>query len=116
MSNVGENFRNVGSDAKERLAGDLQNIKSNFSQLKSDVGQIVSNAVGAGKTSARDGVEAARSQANAAVDRARGEYEHLKARGNDQIDQLGSLIAEKPVTSTLVAFGVGFLVAKILTR
>lgn len=115
-SNPPENFRAVQSDAKERLTSDLNDLKSNFAQLKSDVGQIVGNALGAGKSQARGGVDAARGQANAAVDRAREEYEHLKTKGNDQFEQLTEVISERPLTSALVAFGVGFIVAKVLIR
>ena len=115
MSNP-DSFRGVRDDAKERLSSDLNQLKSNFAQLKSDVSQIVGNALGAGKTQARGGVEAAKGQANMAVDRAREEYEHLKAKGNDQFEQLTDLISERPVASALVAFGVGFIVAKVLIR
>lgn len=116
MSNAPDNFRSVKDDAKERLASDLSGLKSNFNQLKSDVSTIVSNAIGAGRSQAQGGADAAREQANAAVDRARAGYEDLKAKGNDQFEQLTDIIAEKPVTSALVAFGVGFIVAKFLTR
>ena len=116
MTNPSESFRGVRDDAKERIQGDLQNLKSNFSQLKSDVSTIVGNALGAGKTTAQGGVDTARTQANAAVDRAKQEYEHLKAKGTDQYEQLGQLIGEKPVTSALIAFGVGFVLAKFMTR
>jgi ElaB/YqjD/DUF883 family membrane-anchored ribosome-binding protein len=116
MSNPSDSFRAVQSDAKDRLASDFSDLKSNFAQLRSDVGAIVGNALGAGKAQARGGVDAARGQANVAVDRAREEYEHLKAKGSDQYEQLGEFISERPVTSALIAFGVGFIVAKVLVR
>ena len=116
MSNPAENFRGVRDDARERLSSDLSDLKSNFNQLKSDVGKIVSNALGATKSTAQGGVESARGQANAAVDRARQSYDDLKTKGTDQYEQIGQMISEKPVTSALIAFGVGFVVAKFLTR
>ena len=54
--------------------------------------------------------------AEAATLRRKQILENLKAKGNDQFEQLGQTIGEKPMTSALVAFGVGFLVAKLLTR
>lgn len=116
MSSAQDNFRGVREDARERIQSDLNALKSNFSQLKSDVSTIVANAVGATKSSARGGADVARDQANAAVGRARESYEDLKAKGNDQYEHLGQLIGERPMTAALVAFGVGFVLAKFLTR
>lgn len=116
MNSAQDNFRGVSDDAKERIQNDLRDLKANFSQLKSDVVKIVSNAVGATKSTARGGVDSARDQANAAVDRAREGYEDLKAKGADQYEHVGQLISEKPLAAALMAFGVGFVLAKFLTR
>ena len=116
MSNMRENFRGVKDDARERLSGDLDILKTGLAQLTSDVGHVLGSIFGAGKSSAREGVETARSQATSAVDRAKEGYEDLRAKGNDSIEQLGDTIGERPMTSALIAFGVGFVLAKILTR
>jgi ElaB/YqjD/DUF883 family membrane-anchored ribosome-binding protein len=116
MSTAQDNFRAVRDDARERMQNDLHELKSNFRQLKSDFATIVANAVGATKSSAKGSVDAARDQANAAVGKARDGYEDLKAKGTDQYEHLGQIIGEKPVVSALVAFGVGFVLAKFLTR
>lgn len=116
MSNAQESFRGVRDDARDRLQSDLNDLKSNFRQLKSDVQTIVGNAIGATKSQARGGVNAAKEQANAAVDRARQSYDDLKSRGAEQYEHIGNLIGDKPLTSALIAFGVGFVLAKFLTR
>jgi ElaB/YqjD/DUF883 family membrane-anchored ribosome-binding protein len=116
MSTAQDSFRGVRDDARERIQSDLRDLKNNFNQLKNDVSTIVANAVGATKSSARGSVDVARDQANAAVERARESYEELKAKGTDQYAHLGQLVGDRPVTSALVAFGVGFVLAKFLTR
>lgn len=110
------NFSDVKDDAKERFSADLDQLKAGFSQLKSDVSTILHNALGAGRQQARAGTETVRGQANAAVDRVKDGYHDLKDRGNAQLDSLTDTIGERPVTSALIAFGVGFLIAKVLTR
>jgi ElaB/YqjD/DUF883 family membrane-anchored ribosome-binding protein len=116
MSSAQENFRQVKDDAKERFATDLEQLKANFGQLRRDVSQVLHDALGAGKSSARGGLDSAKDYAQTGVERVKDGYDDLKHRGQDQLDQLGQFVSEKPVASALIAFGVGFVLAKLMGR
>lgn len=109
-------FKDVKEESRERLSADLEHLKSSFAQLKDDVAHLVRTSMGAGKA----GVQAVRSQAgssvSSAVDDVKDRVQAMTDRGQQQVEQLGSLVTERPLTSALVAFGVGFVVAKLLSR
>lgn len=116
MSTLNDNLNDVKSDAKERLGSDYESLKNSFAQLRSDVTTILQNAVGAGKSAGGSVAGTVSEQASGYVGQAKEQYNNLRDRGTQQVEQIGTQIGERPMTSALIAFGVGFLVAKILTR
>lgn len=116
MSIDTEKLRDVKDEARERLTADLEHLKKSFSQLKGDVAHLLKTSVGAGKAS----VHSVRDQAGDAVGEAREKLHdltgNLKDKGQEKIEHIGDLVSERPLTSALVAFGVGFVIAKILSR
>lgn len=109
-------FKDVKDESRERLSADLEQLKSSFSQLKDDVAHLVRTSVGAGKAS----MHAARSQAGSsvgsAVDDVKDHIQDFTERGQKKVEHFGELVSERPLTSALVAFGVGFVIAKLLHR
>lgn len=111
MSNP-STLKDVKEESRERFSADLENLKSSFSQLKNDVAHLIKTSVGTGKASA----SVVKDQAGSAVGDAKEKMHALTDRGQKQVEELGEIIGERPLTSALVAFGVGFLVAKLLSR
>lgn len=111
MSNP-STFQGVKEESKERLSADLENLKSSFAALRDDVAHLIKTSVGASKASAH----AVKDQAGSAVGDVKDKVHELTDRGQKQVEEFGELLSERPLTSALVAFGVGFILAKILSR
>jgi ElaB/YqjD/DUF883 family membrane-anchored ribosome-binding protein len=112
MASVVEQVKQQTSQHSDRLSEDLEQLKSSFGQLRSDVTDLLTRAMGFG----RHGAYMARDGASAAVDVARSRLSDLKDRGYEGVQSVEQRIEENPLTSALIAFGVGFVLAKILTR
>ena len=95
-----------------RMSDDVESIKSSFSQLRRDVMDLLSNAFGLGKSSA----EYAKGNAAHAVEAMKSRLNDFKDRGAEQLGSVEKRIEDNPLPAALIAFGVGFVVAKILTR
>ncbi len=115
MSAIKDDLRNIKDDAKDRLTGDISELKSSFAKLRSDVMTLLSDSVGVGKSVGKSGKAAMSDQATSAVDGLRDEFDHLKDRGAESLDALGKKIGDNPVASAMIAVGVGFVLAKLFT-
>jgi ElaB/YqjD/DUF883 family membrane-anchored ribosome-binding protein len=107
-----DDLRNIKDDAKDRFSGDIAELRSSFTKLRSDVMNLLSDSVGVGKS----GSSAVRDQAGAAVDGLKHQLGDLQERGSESIDALGKKISENPVASALIAVGAGFILAKLFTH
>ena len=116
MSNFSSDVKDVKSDAKDRLAADFDQLKQNFSQFRDDVSDILKNAVGIGKKNASAVKGQAGDAATTYYGQAKDTYEDYKSRGNQQVEHLGEQIGDHPLAAAAIAFGVGFVVAKLLTK
>ena len=83
----------------------LDKVKDDFGRVKSDVADLAGSAADAAKQGARDAVDAVKEKAGDA-----------QKFAEQQIESLVKCIKDRPVTSALVGVGVGFLIAKLLTR
>lgn len=99
----------VGAD-REQVNAELDGLKNSFAQLKHDMVDLFSRAFGLGRTSA----DAAKGQAADAMETLKHRLADLKERGSDQVAVVGKKIEENPLPSALIAFGVGFILAKLL--
>lgn len=99
----------LGAD-RDRVAAELDGIKDSFAQLKHDMVDLFSRAFGLGRT----GADVAKGQASDAVENLKQRLSELKERGSDRVAVVGKKIEENPVPAALIAFGVGFLLAKLL--
>jgi ElaB/YqjD/DUF883 family membrane-anchored ribosome-binding protein len=116
MSTTKEDFKGVKDEARDKLSNDMAELRSSFTKLRSDVTTLLSDALGAGKTVGRTGASAVKDQASDAVDTVKQRVKDWEERGSESVDALGEKIGEHPVTSALIALGVGFILAKLLTR
>ncbi|MDT0618966.1 hypothetical protein RM531_10810 [Salinisphaera sp. P385] len=86
------------SDEVQALKDDLQTLRQDFSQLTESLKNNLREEFGAG-------ADAARASAAQVQDRAREATRSLEAE-----------VAARPLTSVAAAFGVGFLLGKLLDR
>jgi len=112
MASVVEQVKQQTSANAGQMSDDFEHLKSSFGQLRSDVVELLTQAVGVGRT----GAYMARNGANSAVDAVKERLSDLKDRGAERVADVEHRIEENPLTSALIAFGVGFILAKILTR
>ncbi len=92
----------------------LADVRSDFGAVRQDISKLGSDAVdyasGAAAGAAQMVSDKARHGADVALDAAKraGEY------GNEAYDQVCDFIRERPMTSALIAVGIGAVLARIL--
>lgn len=109
MNRVAEKLEQAGGD---KVAGDVDDIKASFTQLRHDVMGLLNSAFGLG----RHGAEAAKDNAADAVESLKSRLNDLKDQGADKVHSFEKKIEDNPLPAALIAFGIGFVIAKILTR
>jgi len=100
------------AEAKQAFSSDLESLKKSFAQLRTDLTSLVGTAVGAGKTSAH----LMKEQAAAAAEGVKHKLHDLKDQGGETAEAFQRKIGERPLASVLIAFGVGYVVARFLSR
>jgi len=81
---------------------DLETIRDDLDALKTDLGALLKHIKGG----AVDGVG----------DQAKRLYGKLSAQSGESLEAFTRQVEEKPLASLLIAFGVGFIFARILSR
>ena len=120
---IKKDLKDVKNEAKDRFTDDIEGLKESFSQLKEDLHKMFDDAVGTGRAGARvmgdhanQAYGSVKEQAQDAIKRAKKGAQDLKDRGADQVDSLGEKIAENPLTAAAIAFGVGFIISRLMSR
>lgn len=94
-----------GGEVQDDFAGDLEDLKNSFSQLRSDVNDLLHNAVQAGQSGAAT-----------AVDGIKGGLSELKSKSAQSAGALGRQVEQYPLASALIALGTGFVLARLFAR
>jgi ElaB/YqjD/DUF883 family membrane-anchored ribosome-binding protein len=90
--------------------------KSEFDTVRDDLTKL-SNDIASLAAALKDGAtDTAREQLAAARDRFERLTEEAKSRGEEHLDNLAATIEERPLTSVLIAFGVGIILGRLLDR
>lgn len=116
MASNSTHARELKDQATETLTEDYEALKDNFSQLRTDVVDLLSHAFGLGKSSANSIGSSVKHQASDAVDTLKDQISNLRKQGGDQVHAVGKRIEDNPIASTAIAFGVGFVLAKLMSR
>jgi ElaB/YqjD/DUF883 family membrane-anchored ribosome-binding protein len=88
-------------------------IVDDLGTLKRDIGRLMDQM----KTGAVDGAsEAAQNLLNQLNERASDIYDNLSDQGERSVKAISRQVEERPITSLLVAFGVGMIVSRLLSR
>ena len=91
------------------VAEDLAALKRDFATLMNQMSQMRSGAF-------KVAGDAAESTLGEISDRADRLYDSLVAQGERSVKAIGRQVEERPVMSLLIAFGVGFIVSRLLSR
>ncbi|MEX0943877.1 MAG: hypothetical protein WD002_15195 [Pseudomonadales bacterium] len=99
---------------ENNLKDEMDVLKADLAKLRGDVGELVDllkslgeEKVSDAKSSLDDELERRRAELRAALSGAR-------VRGEKAVDALEGEIAQHPFSTVLAAFGIGFLVSKLL--
>jgi ElaB/YqjD/DUF883 family membrane-anchored ribosome-binding protein len=105
---MNENIEQSGGEAaagEKNFASDIDGLKNSLGQLRTDLNRLLNSALGMGKSSAADAVGGLKDRVN-----------ELKDKSADYTEALEQKITDNPLASTLVAIGIGFILAKLITR
>lgn len=89
--------------AANEINEDLENLKRDIQQLRSDVASMAKSLKSLTAATGEEAYQRAEALGQAA-----------RRRAAAMEEQLGQEINERPLTSVLAAFGIGFLIGKIL--
>lgn len=116
MDDIQEGAKQVEDEAKSNAHGDLDQLKSDLTKLRGDMGQVISSMVGLSRRRASTAREAAQSGIDQGIEQLHRRYRLMRRRTNRAADSLAETLSERPLTSVAVAFGVGMLLGKIISR
>jgi ElaB/YqjD/DUF883 family membrane-anchored ribosome-binding protein len=94
------------------MQDELQSLRSGFDKLRADVAELFSHAFGFG----RSGAEMAREYGADTMENLKSRFNDLRDRGTEQMHSVERKIEENPMSSAMIAFGVGFILAKMMHR
>lgn len=109
---MGNTLNDVKEDVTNRTSGDVEHLRESFNQLRCDVMDLLGAAFGVG----RSGMGAVKDQAAGAVEQLKGRMHELTDKGGEYVGTVGKKVEDNPIQSALIAFGVGFILAKLLSR
>lgn len=102
--------------ADKELQAELDMLKADMARLREDLGGLVGALKGAGSAKASAMKEEMGDFVEDAEEKAKKILEILKEKGKAGAHYAGDKVGEHPFIAILAAFGVGFVLAKILDR
>ena len=103
----------IKASAEAEKNPDVEMIMNDIASLKRDIGSLAAHL----KTEAIDGTtEAGRHAAARVSDRARQLYGDLAEQGQHSVTAVSRRVEERPLTSLLIAFALGLIGSRMLSR
>jgi ElaB/YqjD/DUF883 family membrane-anchored ribosome-binding protein len=93
----------------KELTHNLDTLQDSFGRLKADVVNLVQDAAGVG----REGAGVIKDRAVSAFDEVGERIHQLRDRGAEAVEDVESRIEENPLMAAGIAFGAGFILAKL---
>ena len=100
--------------AESELQKQMDDLKSDLKSLKSDMAELakILKDLGIGKAhNARSSIE---EELDMGREELRRRWEEARKRGKKTMDDLEGDIGQHPFSSVLTAFGIGFIIAKLM--
>ena len=92
------------------------NVESEFDTLKDDLAKLRADVASLSATLRDITSDTVHEQVHAIRGRINNLTDSAKAEGQQRLDELTEQIEERPLTSVLIAFGVGLLIGKLFDR
>jgi|HubBroStandDraft_1064217.scaffolds.fasta_scaffold197735_2 ElaB/YqjD/DUF883 family membrane-anchored ribosome-binding protein len=91
------------------LSHNLDTLQDSFGRLKEDVVTLVQDAAGVG----REGAGVIKDRAVSAFEEVGHKIDQLRDRGSQAVEDVESRIENNPLMAAGIAFGAGFILAKL---
>jgi ElaB/YqjD/DUF883 family membrane-anchored ribosome-binding protein len=91
------------------IEGDFDHVKEDLAKLRADLANLSSSLKDVTSGAVHDQIAQIRTR----IDGMTGE---ARQRSRETLDELAGRIEEKPLSSILIAFGVGLLIGRLLDR
>lgn len=102
--------------AKKAATDEERDLQEEFDKLKTQVADLVQLLKEQGQQEASKIKGDLNEQFADYEEQIKAQISHLHEVGSESLDKVGHQVQKKPVTSLLVAFGVGYLLSKTLTH
>jgi ElaB/YqjD/DUF883 family membrane-anchored ribosome-binding protein len=102
---------NMANDAETKA--DFDAVATDLAMLKRDVAALMSQLKSGGVRGAK---EAAKDTLDQLSERASRLYDKVAEQGARSTEAISRQVEEQPIASLLIAFGVGFIVSRLLSR
>lgn len=106
----------AASEAQANLEEEMAKLRADLGRLRDDVGALTRALGSTVASAARSQGARVRTMVDDARSGAESILEDLEERGRAGVAAVEHQIEERPLTSILVAFGVGVLIAKLMDR
>ncbi len=100
--------------AEDQIRKELDALKSDIAQLRDDIGNLTEAVKSVASEKIDETKAQTRARAGSALEELEARLEDLLAQGSGAARKAEQQISEHPGTSLITAFGVGFIVAKLL--
>ncbi|AGA89038.1 hypothetical protein Thimo_0163 [Thioflavicoccus mobilis 8321] len=100
--------------AEKDMNAEIRKLQDDFSTLRGDVSEMMTLLREMGAERVEEAKESANDSLQASRERLRRQAASLRTRGRETVDDLEDTIEGNPLGSVALAFGIGFVVAKLL--
>lgn len=100
--------------ADKALEDELRELRADFAKMQEDIGDLAGALRDLGVRKADQARESAEDELRARRDQIREQLRSARARGRETVDDLGETMGDHPLSSLGIAFGAGFIIAKLL--
>jgi ElaB/YqjD/DUF883 family membrane-anchored ribosome-binding protein len=104
------------ADVASATTPDLEKILNDFASLKRDFADLIDHVKSGATNGAGDAGDAVRSSVVRLGEQTRSAYDALAAQGELSAKAIGRQVEERPIVSLLIAFGVGLVASRLLSR
>lgn len=98
------------------LSREMESLKADLTKLREDFAGVTAALKEAGYKKTDDARQGLVDLMNSLLDELRGAMGQAKDTGKKSVETVGHQIEQRPLTSLFTAFGVGFVIAKLLHR
>ena len=102
--------------AEKDLSREMESLKADLTKLREDFAGVTEALKEAGQKKTEDARQGLVDLMTSLMDELRGALGKAKDTGSKSVEAVGHQIELRPLTSLFTAFGVGFVIAKLLHR